>query len=510
MKNNKKGFTLIELIVIIAVLGILVLLAAPKFIGYIERAKLVQIQNDSKAHESFIEAKTVENQNYYKNWPQISVEELKKEIEAGALYNKTGLLNKQSEISENILYYEIPKKLINTKLKGKFIYSEGGTVYYNGKGSKNNVVNNDSDKNFRWVKDTRIGMKGDSPLIFALADIAPAWGEVGDYESGHWHYIGDEEVVVIPDTIQGYHVTSYRSMFQSHWDWESQTLPKKIISTNKDVTDMSYMFSGFGYEDEEEDILYIDAFDYTEVEKYLDLTEFDTSGVENMTGMFEYSGLRFLDLTNFDTSNVKDMSQMFAESAFNIVNIKKFKQLMNLDKNDITEEQFDEVYRINFDTSNVEDMSYMFEGMHIKKAYLEGFNTSNVYDMDSMFKNAQISDGISFKNFDTSNVYDMNMMFYRAEINDDKLDLSNFDTSNVGKMKHMFYEMNGGYDYSNDNELSFGHLYLNKFNVDGVSTSNIKDMFYRAKVENVYIDDSDTMQKIKSNGGNGYSTITFH
>lgn len=39
-KLKKKGFTLTELIVLIAVLGILVLMAAPKFLGYTADAKM--------------------------------------------------------------------------------------------------------------------------------------------------------------------------------------------------------------------------------------------------------------------------------------------------------------------------------------------------------------------------------------------------------------------------------------------------------------------------------------
>ena len=38
--KNKKGFTLIELIVVIAILGILALIAIPRFAGFTDRAKI--------------------------------------------------------------------------------------------------------------------------------------------------------------------------------------------------------------------------------------------------------------------------------------------------------------------------------------------------------------------------------------------------------------------------------------------------------------------------------------
>lgn len=46
--NNNRGFTLIELIVVMAVIAILVLLATPKFLGYTKDAKVTAMKADCK------------------------------------------------------------------------------------------------------------------------------------------------------------------------------------------------------------------------------------------------------------------------------------------------------------------------------------------------------------------------------------------------------------------------------------------------------------------------------
>ncbi|MGC8722242.1 MAG: type II secretion system protein, partial [Caldisericaceae bacterium] len=44
MKKNRKGFTLVELVIVIAILGILALYAVPKYQGLVEEARSSQAQ----------------------------------------------------------------------------------------------------------------------------------------------------------------------------------------------------------------------------------------------------------------------------------------------------------------------------------------------------------------------------------------------------------------------------------------------------------------------------------
>lgn len=66
VRKNKKGFTLIELIVVIAILGILVLLAAPRFLGYTKDAHKATMQADAKVLSN---AALVYNIEHKGKWP---------------------------------------------------------------------------------------------------------------------------------------------------------------------------------------------------------------------------------------------------------------------------------------------------------------------------------------------------------------------------------------------------------------------------------------------------------
>lgn len=66
VRKNKKGFTIIELIVVIAILGILVLLAAPRFLGYTKNAKVATMQADAKVLANAALIYHIENEG---EWP---------------------------------------------------------------------------------------------------------------------------------------------------------------------------------------------------------------------------------------------------------------------------------------------------------------------------------------------------------------------------------------------------------------------------------------------------------
>ena len=143
----------------------------------------------------------------------------------------------------------------------------------------------------------------------------------------------------------------------------------------------------------------------------LDLSNFDTSRVNDMSSMFSGSAATALDLSSFDTSKVTNMDSMFSYSNAPNLNLSSF------------------------DTSNVTNMSYMFQNSVATTLDLSNFNTNNVKNMNWMFYNSAATT-IDLSSFNTSNVTDMSGMFSGSKVTN--LDLSNFDTSNVTDMRSMF------------------------------------------------------------------------
>ena len=184
--------------------------------------------------------------------------------------------------------------------------------------------------------------------------------------------------------------------------------------TTEGITDMSYMFSG--------------TYGSAKVVG-LDLADFDTSKVTDMSGLFRGMEMDTIDISSFDTSKVQDMSSMFENA--------KAKHIILGD---------------NFNTSSVYNMANMFSGCsNLTSLDLSKFNTSHVgvipegassyyseeVGMSGMFSGCSSLTTLDVSKFDTSNVTGMKNMFSGCS-GLTSIDLSTFNTRNVKSMKEMF------------------------------------------------------------------------
>ena len=209
------------------------------------------------------------------------------------------------------------------------------------------------------------------------------------------------------------------------------------------------MFSGY-YNLEE--INFNGCFDTSEVEDMtgmflgcradkLDLKDFDTSSVMSMAWMFRRSAVTELDISGFNTENVTDMQGMFSHcnslreldlGHFDTSRVESmgsmFIQCMDLQKLDVS----------SFDTYFVTNMENMFyECSSLKKLDVSGFETRRVRDMGDMFYCCSSLKSLDTSNFETPAVTDMSGMFCYLNVN--YLDLRGFDFSNVTDASHMFF-----------------------------------------------------------------------
>ena len=135
---------------------------------------------------------------------------------------------------------------------------------------------------------------------------------------------------------------------------------------------------------------------------HIDITEFNTSNVTNMSHMFDGCKATVIDFGAFSTSKVTDMSYMFNDCKTKELDLKTF------------------------NTFRVKNMRNMFSGTNIENINLSSFNTSRVTDMNSMFKDCTTTI-LDLTSFNTNNVGNMGMMFKGCKAS--LVDLSSFKTS---------------------------------------------------------------------------------
>ena len=192
-----------------------------------------------------------------------------------------------------------------------------------------------------------------------------------EYVNGQYTYGYKKEGYYAPSRLAWSYISNNGWGVQLTDKASTDAVTSKLCTyiNNKPVVSMSYMF-------------------LNSQAKSLDLSNFDTSKVNNMLGMFWSSQATTLDISNFDTSNVTSMGSMFHISQATILDVSGFNtsKVTNM-YNMFASSKAVTLDVSSFDTSNVTNMGYMFNNANnLKTIYVSSkFNIDTVTSSTNMF-----------------------------------------------------------------------------------------------------------------------------
>lgn len=158
LKKNKKGFTLVEIIVVLLIIGILLAITIPSIMGYVGKAKEAQIQADART--GFVAAQTITAREVSTgDSATVDAEYLEGKINAKAVNDESG----SNVISKAACTFK-PDKTINECMflvngnTDKYVYFEAGS---NGKAGDSKVSDGEDHADLKESvdKDTSLDAK---------------------------------------------------------------------------------------------------------------------------------------------------------------------------------------------------------------------------------------------------------------------------------------------------------------------------------------------------------------
>lgn len=129
-RGRKAGVTFIELLIAVAILGVLVLLASSHLAASRERARIMGIRNDIMLAEGKVGEYLTLNRGRFSNWSLVDYPELETVRENVSLYGADGPVERVTPIVYKQLSDTFVNKDIPSSLPGAFFMNEKGEVYY--------------------------------------------------------------------------------------------------------------------------------------------------------------------------------------------------------------------------------------------------------------------------------------------------------------------------------------------------------------------------------------------